>query len=129
MNGLLVLADGLTGGLKLGELSAQGTSLLGTEILGQVLLAGICFLHRCTLFVAHDGEDTSDSLADVMSIESKHQNSQNNLIVHLGDLVGAARGNFLDTKSRELVLELHELLRKLVLGLVAKFESLNVGRL
>lgn len=69
MNGLLVLADGLTGGLKLGELSAQGTSLLGTQILGQVLLAGICFLHRCTLFVAQDGEDTSDSLADVMSIE------------------------------------------------------------
>lgn len=129
MNGLLVLANGLTRGLELSELSAQGTGFLGTEILGQVLLAGICFLHRCTLFMAQDSEHASDSLADVISTESKYQRSQNLLIVHLGDLVGAARGNFLDAKGRELVLEFHELLREFILRLVAKFKSLDVGRL
>jgi len=62
-----MLANSLSTGFKLGQASAYSTSLLGTEILGDMFHAHTRFLQDCTFALAQDGKHTSDSLADMVA--------------------------------------------------------------
>ena len=48
----------------LGQTSPDGTSLLGAEVEGKVLLLLVEFAEVLPLLLVHDGQDTSDRLAD-----------------------------------------------------------------
>ena len=48
----------------LGQTSADRTGLLGTEVKGQVLLVLVELAEVLPLLLVHDGEDTSNRLAD-----------------------------------------------------------------
>lgn len=65
------LLGGLLGdevGLVLGHSPADGASLLGAEVEGQVLLALVEDAELSALVGVDDGEDASDRLADVVAV-------------------------------------------------------------
>ena len=49
---------------NLGQTSPDGTGLLGSEVKGQILLALVELAKVLPLLLVHDGQDTSDRLAD-----------------------------------------------------------------
>lgn len=65
MDHLLALTLSDQAALVLGQLTTDGTGLLGTQVLGQVLFLGVGALQLGTLVLAEDGQDTSDGLANV----------------------------------------------------------------
>lgn len=62
---LLQLSRGVLGG----QATTDGTSLLGAEIEGQVLLVLVEQAHVVSLLGVDDGEDTGDRLAEVVAIK------------------------------------------------------------
>jgi hypothetical protein len=105
--GLLQNPRGVLGG----QAAADGASLLGPEVKGQVLLVLVEEAELSTLLRVDDGEDAGDRLAD---------------IVDLGEL--AARGDdLLDAKLAQLRLELTQLLGELVLVLGPQLARLDLG--
>lgn len=61
----LLLSD--EGGLVLGESSADGTGLLGSEVEREVLLVLVEQTQLSALVGVDDGQDTGDRLAEVMA--------------------------------------------------------------
>jgi len=104
---LLLLGDDRC--LVLGESSADGAGLLGSEVEGSVLLALVEQAELSPLVGVDDGEDLGDSLADIMDASE------------LG--VGASR-DLGGPERNQLRLEVGELSRELVLGLIPQLSGL-----
>ena len=108
---LLELSRSLSIELGSSESSSNGSGLLGSKILGDVLLALIQLSELLTLSVVDDGQDASNRLSD---------------LVQLGRLDVAVR-SVLDAELVELLLEALEFFLELSLGFVLEFSSLRVG--
>lgn len=65
----LLLSD--EGGLVLGESSADGTGLLGSEVEREVLLVLVEQTQLSALVGVDDGQDTGDRLAEVVAAKEK----------------------------------------------------------
>jgi hypothetical protein len=99
---LLLLLLGDERRLVLGESSADGAGLLGSEVEGKVLLALVEEPQLSALVGVDDGEDLGDALANVMNA---------------GELGGGATGDLGSPERDQLRLEVGKLRRELILGL------------
>ena len=102
----------------LGQTSPDGTSLLGAEVKGEVLLVLVELAQVLPRFLVRDSQHASDRLADgVTSIISREgiESAQFENNVHFGELRRRATCNLLYPERQELILELRKLLRQVVL--------------
>lgn len=65
---LLQLSRGVLGG----QAAADGTSLLGAEVEGKVLLVLVEQAHVVSLLGVDDGQDTGNGLANIVAIVKEH---------------------------------------------------------
>jgi len=107
---LLLLSDERS--LVLGESSADGAGLLGAEVKRSVLLALVEEPELSPLVGVDDSKDLGDSLADVMNA---------------GELGVGATGDLGGPELDQLRLEVGELGRELILGLVPQLGGLDLG--
>lgn len=127
-----------SGGVLGRKTAADGTSLLGAEVEGEVLLVLVEEAELSALLGVDDGQNAGNRLAEIVAIHPSHMSAHLVLIrpfqlsryfvsgvrggsevvgnVHLGKL-GAGRNDLLDAKLAQLRLELTELLGELVLVL------------
>lgn len=111
--GLLLLGlGGLESSLLRGKSSSDSSGLLGSEVLGHVLLVLVELSDLLSLGEVEHGEHSGDVLSD---------------IVDLGELAALGATKLLDSESSELLLELDELALELGLGESGEFGSLNLG--
>ena len=115
---LPILPDTLRG-TYLGQTSADRTGLLGTEVKGQVLLVLVELPEVLPLLLVHDGQHPRDRLADGVAISAiQHQFLRISAAMyrsHLRQLRRRTASNLLHPQGEELVLQLSELLRQVIL--------------
>lgn len=107
----LLLFKSLGLGLWWRKSSSDGSSLLGTEIFGDILLGLVELTKLLSLSEVDDSQNSGNGLSNLRDL------SWLNIVV----------GSLLDTEFGELLLETSELFLKLSLGLVAKFRSFNTN--
>lgn len=95
--------------LFLGQLSSDGSGLLGAHVLGCVLFGGVQGLDRITLVQVDDGENSGDVLSD--SVDSGQRGLLNLLHLQVG----------------QLLLQLDQLLLQFLFGLGSQFKSFSAS--
>lgn len=108
---LLLLLNSLSLGLGSRESSSNSSGLLGTQVLGDVLLGLVELTKLISLGKVDDSQDSSNRLSDLRDLSRL-------------DIVA---GSLLNTELGKLLLEARKLGLKLSLGLVAQFRSLNTN--
>ena len=103
----------------LGQTPADGTGLLWSEVKGGILLVLVELAEVLPLLLVHDGEDTSNGLADRVAGKSSPSlgctRSKYSCDVHPGQLCSIATSDLLYPQGQKLMLELDQLLRQVVL--------------
>lgn len=94
----------------LGKSSSNSSGLLGSEILGGVLLALVELTELVSLGEVDNGQNLGDGSSNVTNSS-----------------VSEGVGNLLDSQLLKFLLEVDKLLLELSLGLLSEFDSLNLG--
>ena len=116
---LPILPDTLRG-TYLGQTSPDSPSLLWAEVKGEVLLVLVELAEVLPLLLVRDGQHTrnglADSVAERVSGFTYAQTETSEIDAHLGELRRGATGDLLHAERQELVLQLQQLLRQIIVG-------------